>query len=144
MYSQIGVITPGFYGETVSQPFLSTLLWFPSCLPNVKGSLHQFLIPPRGNCSIRSCRFSVSVGGQGSGSFCVDVLNQNLPETKHVCTCLVTQSCPTLRPLGAVSLQAPLSMGFSRQEYWSGLPCPSPGDLPDSGIAGSPPALQAY
>ena len=30
--------------------------------------------------------------------------------------------------------QAPLSMGFSRQEYWSGLPCPSPGDLPDTGI----------
>ena len=32
------------------------------------------------------------------------------------------------------ALQAPLSMGFSRQEYWSGLPCPSPGDLPDAGI----------
>ena len=33
-----------------------------------------------------------------------------------------------------VALQAPLSMGFSRQEYWSGLPCPPPGDLPDPGI----------
>ena len=33
-----------------------------------------------------------------------------------------------------VALQAPLSVGFSRQEYWSGLPFPSPGDLPDSGI----------
>ena len=32
------------------------------------------------------------------------------------------------------SWQAPLSMGFSRQEYWSGLPCPSPGDLLDPGI----------
>ena len=32
-----------------------------------------------------------------------------------------------------VALQAPLSMGFSRQEYWSGLPCPPPGDLPDPG-----------
>ena len=30
--------------------------------------------------------------------------------------------------------QAPLSMGFSRKEYWSGLPCPLPGDLPNSGI----------
>ena len=42
--------------------------------------------------------------------------------------------------------QAPLSMGFFRQEYWSGLPCPSPGHLPDSGIEPvSPvaPALQA-
>ena len=32
-----------------------------------------------------------------------------------------------------IACQAPLSMGFSRQENWSGLPCPSPGDLPDSG-----------
>ena len=32
-----------------------------------------------------------------------------------------------------IACQAPLSMGFSRQEYRSGLPCPSPGDLPDSG-----------
>ena len=33
-----------------------------------------------------------------------------------------------------VACQAPLSMGFSRQEYWSGLPCPPPRNLPDSGI----------
>ena len=33
-----------------------------------------------------------------------------------------------------VDRQVPLSMGFSRLEYWNGLPCPSPGDLPDSGI----------
>ena len=36
--------------------------------------------------------------------------------------------------LWAVAHQAPLSMGFSRQEYWSGLPCPPPGDLPSPGI----------
>ena len=36
--------------------------------------------------------------------------------------------------LWTVACQAPLSMGFSRQEYWSGLPCPPPGDLPDPGI----------
>ena len=35
--------------------------------------------------------------------------------------------------LWAVAHQASLSMGFSRQEYWSGLPCPSPGDLPNLG-----------
>ena len=39
--------------------------------------------------------------------------------------------------------QAPLSMGFSRQEYWSGLPCPPPGDLPDPGIQPASPASQA-
>ena len=38
--------------------------------------------------------------------------------------------------------QAPPSMGFSRQEYWTGLPFPSPGDLPDSGIKPRSPALQ--
>ena len=42
-----------------------------------------------------------------------------------------------------ISYQAPLSMEFSRQEYWSGLPFPSPGDLPDSGIEPRSPALQA-
>ena len=42
-----------------------------------------------------------------------------------------------------VACQVPLSMGFSRQEYWSGLPFPSPGDLPDPGIELRSPALQA-
>ena len=37
--------------------------------------------------------------------------------------------------------QAPQSMGFSRQEHWSGLPCPSPGNLSDAGIKPSPPAM---
>ena len=45
--------------------------------------------------------------------------------------------------LWTVAHQAPLSMGFSRQEYWSGLPFPSPGDLPDPGIEPMSPALQA-
>ena len=39
------------------------------------------------------------------------------------------------------SLQAPLSTGFSKQEYWSELPFPTPGDLPDPGIKPIPPAL---
>ena len=44
------------------------------------------------------------------------------------------QSCPTLCDPMHYSPQAPLSMGFLRQEYWSGLPCPPPGDPPDPGI----------
>ena len=36
--------------------------------------------------------------------------------------------------LWTVARQAPLSMGFSREEYWSGFPCPPPGELPDPGI----------
>ena len=42
-----------------------------------------------------------------------------------------------------VAHQAPLSMDFSRQEYWSGLPYPPPGDLPNPGIEPGSPALQA-
>ena len=52
----------------------------------------------------------------------------------------VVQSCPTLcNPMD----QAPPSMGFSRQEYWSGLPFASPGDLPNPGIEPKSPAFQA-
>ena len=42
-----------------------------------------------------------------------------------------------------MAYKAPLSMGFFRQEYWSGLPFPSPGDLPNPGIDPGSPALQA-
>ena len=56
---------------------------------------------------------------------------------------LVAQSCPTLATPPTVARQAPLSMGFSRQEYWSGLPFPSPGDLPDAGTEPRSPAFQA-
>ena len=56
---------------------------------------------------------------------------------------LVAKSCPTLATQWTVALQAPPSMGFSRQEYWSGLPFPSPGDLPNPGIEPRSPELQA-
>ena len=56
---------------------------------------------------------------------------------------LVAQSCPTLCDPMACSPQTALSMAFSRQENWSGLPCPPPGDLPDPGIQPGSPALQA-
>ena len=51
----------------------------------------------------------------------------------------VVQSCPTLWD----PMDYSLSMGFSRQEYWSGLPFPSPGDLPNPGIKPRSPTLQA-
>ena len=41
------------------------------------------------------------------------------------------QPCPIFATLWTVACQTPVSVGFSRQEYWSGLPCPPPGDLPD-------------
>ena len=55
----------------------------------------------------------------------------------------VAQSCLTLCDPMDCSHQAPLFMGFSSQEYWSGLPFPSPGDLPEPGIKPRSPVLQA-
>ena len=56
---------------------------------------------------------------------------------------IVTKSCPILVTTWTVAYQAPLSMGFSREAYWSGLPLPSPGDLFNPEIKPKPPALQA-
>ena len=56
---------------------------------------------------------------------------------------LVSKLYPTLATLWTVACQVPLFVGFSRQEYWSGLPFPSPGDLPDPGTEPGSPALQA-
>ena len=55
---------------------------------------------------------------------------------------LARKLCLTLATPGTIACQAPLSIGFSRQEYWSGLPFLSPGDLPDSGIEPGSSALQ--
>ena len=54
---------------------------------------------------------------------------------------LVPKSCLTLATPWTAACQAPLSMGFPRQEYWSGLPFPPPGDLPNLGIELMSPAL---
>ena len=79
----------------------------------------------RGNCCIIFCTFLCA-----ANSF------------KCMCVrcVLVSPSAPTL---WTAAHRAPLSTGFSRQEYWSGLPGPFPGDLPDPGIDPGSPALQA-
>ena len=73
------------------------------------------------------------------------------PESLH-CRCIQTTLKVKVKSLSRVRLfatpwtvarQAPLSVGFSRQEYWSWLPFPSPGDLPDTGIKPRSPTLQA-
>ena len=50
-----------------------------------------------------------------------------------VCVCVVTSVVSGSETLWTVACQAPLSMGFSRQEYWSGFPCPPPESLPHQG-----------
>ena len=70
-----------------------------------------------------------------------------LPMSKCLGICILSHLCMTLRdPMDYIAHQVPLSMGFSRQEYWSWFPCPPPGDLPHPGIepvSSVAPALQA-
>ena len=56
---------------------------------------------------------------------------------------LLSQLCPALVTPWTAALQAPLTMGFSMQEYWKGLSFPSPGDLPNPGTESKSPAWQA-
>ena len=57
------------------------------------------------------------------------------------CGCSAVQSCPTLQTFRTVACQATLSVGFFSQEYWSGLPFPSPGNLPNPGTEPASPEL---
>ena len=66
------------------------------------------------------------------------------PNYNTCCCRLVTKSSPTPCEPMDYARQAPLSMGFSRQEHWSGLPFPPPGDLPDPEIKPSTLAWQAH
>ena len=87
------------------------------------------------------------------GIFLTQGSNLGLLHCRQILYRLNKQGSPIVKSLSCVRLfvtpwttaasQAPLSMGFSRQEYWSGLPLPSPGDLPDSGIEPRSPTLQA-
>ena len=61
----------------------------------------------------------------------------------RVSLCRITSVLSDSLPLWTMDRQSPPSMGFSRQEYWNGLPFASPGDLPDPGIKPRSPALQA-
>ena len=62
----------------------------------------------------------------------------------YVSLCLSAQSCPTLfNPMDYDLVGSSCPWGFSRQEYWSGLPCPPPGDFPNPGIESRSPTLQA-
>ena len=88
------------------------------------------------------------VGHRGEGAVKVKVIflqicpeMANLREGKERNrSCLVVSNSETLC---TITCQVPPSMGFSRQEYWSGLPFPSPGDLPNPGMETWSPALQA-
>ena len=82
-------------------------------------------------CSVFKCSFDEFVGDKVvSPSSSSAILAPSFP----ICFYLVAKSCPLFATPWSVVCQPPLSMGFSRQEYWSGLPFPPPGDLPNPEI----------
>ena len=83
---------------------------------------------------------SLQVGGQETGTATQDVFQAQASQWRGGGG-LVAQPCPTRATAWTVGHQAPLPMGFPRQDYCSGLPCPSPGDLPDPGMEPASPAL---
>ena len=83
-----------------------------------------------------------SMGSQRVGHDWVTSLSLSLSSIQ-ISMCLVAQSCPTLCNPVDCNLPGSPSMGFSRQEYWSGSPFPSPGDLSNPGIKPGSPAFQA-
>ena len=134
-------------GDTQTQFWLS--LWGVSGSWCTQGSICTL----QESISSVLCKFWQLCGGVNG-----DLLQEGLSHTQVCCTqspCLcsspllthtatseVAQSCLTLYDSMNSSLhQAPPSMGFSRQEYWSGLPFPFPGNLPDPGIEPRSPAL---
>ena len=74
----------------------------------------------------------------------INVINTNLDSPISFTYWWWFSLCPVLllQPHGMGTYQAPISMGFSREECWSGLPFPSPGDLPNPRIEPRSPALQ--
>ena len=85
------------------------------------------------------CRGAEVGRGQMGKGWCVNIFLSFI----HLAINKVLSFVQLFVTLWTVVCQASLSLGFSKQEYWSGLPFPSPWDLPDSGIEPGSPALEA-
>ena len=110
---------------------------------------------PQIYASLRSCAVLPRPGGPAVAQFPSSwwvvlqkglIINQSLVQPRSVvcCACSVTQSSSSLcNPMDYITCHGPLSMEFSRQEYWTGLPFPPLGDLLDPGIQPMSPAFPA-
>ena len=109
----------------------SSVLWFFQV--HIWAGYHIFLLTSRPVYPTEplDCPFPCSIGVFNFTSL---ESGSSFPSYAFPSLCPCSQSCLTLCGPMTVAFQAPLSMEFSRQEYWSGLPCPTPGDLPDPGI----------
>ena len=99
----------------------------------------------------RACGILVPWCGMQTMPLALEVQSLNhWTASEFLCVCVCVCVCCLVAKLyltfvipWTVAHQTPLSMGFSRQEYWSGLPCPPPGDLPNPGIKPMSPASPA-
>ena len=123
-----GLLTPGLSGGFLVSPSGWCLLL--TQMPLAPARLGSDLAP-----LYPGIRLQLASGAGGPGEW-----DELLPLSMCL---LVAQSCPTLGNPMDCSLPVSSVHEFSRQEYWSGLPFPSPGDLLDPGIKPGPPALQA-
>ena len=103
---------------------------------------------PRGKCLRPQCSLTFSL--MSSAGFYPALMSgwsrlSQFPTHSCAVCCVyaVAQSCPTLRSHGLQPTRLPCPWGFSRQECWSGLPCPPPGDFPGPGVEPRSHALQA-
>ena len=92
------------------------------------------------SAAIRSPGLRILRGGQPSHSRPSWSCWQQSIAYSPLCACELSRT-PLFAAPRTVARQAPLSMGFSRQEYWGGLPFPPPGDLPEPGIQPASPAM---
>ena len=129
-----------------SRSFKSTIFWqkndpwFPDfCHPDVLATWQPYAPEPKELRWVNNgCKLNEQSGYWEAQDGCL-VLPRFLANLilyfLHFFIYYVAKSCPTLFATPwTVARQAPLSMGFSRQDYWSGLPCPPPGDLPNPGM----------
>ena len=106
-------------------------------------SVGSWLLTP-GQCSWRDNEVCVWRGGWAHSQDRRPLSQPKwAPRRSCAVLCLVTQKCSILVTPWTAARHAPLPMEFSRQEYWSELPCLPPGDLPNPGIKPRSPALQA-
>ena len=140
----------GRRGEGRENQTLCAFWWkntpLPIVLPNgLEIRLMKPLVPAANFQEIRIQRnmLNCTMSMQSAKSSPWETLQVKCPSLLESCGGSVTKSCPILAAPWTVAHQAPLSMGFSRQENWSGYPFHSPGYLLDPGIESGSPTLQA-
>ena len=115
--------------QSVPRPVTGVVSWSPELM-----TLAPFVPDPHSSRTASESPLSPALASLNHCLFIQSSPHWQLGVSFSLTVVLVTQSCPTLVTPWTVARQAPLSMGFSRQEYWTGLPFPPPGNLPNPGI----------